>query len=169
MVAVRVDLHVELLVGLHESFGQFVCILHVYVVIGSSVAEQQISFQVGSPMDGGIVVVAFRVILRTAHVAFRVDGIIVTPVGHRSHGYGGREYVVSLHQAEGGHESAVTPAPDTDLGWIDVGLLGQPTGGGNHIVALDFTELEIGTFPEFFATGGCSAGVDASHDVTLLR
>ena len=39
VIAVRVDLHLKLLVGLHEGFAHFVGIAHVYVVIGCAVDE----------------------------------------------------------------------------------------------------------------------------------
>lgn len=38
MIPVGVDRHIELFVGLHETFCQFVGVLHVYVIVGGSVA-----------------------------------------------------------------------------------------------------------------------------------
>jgi len=52
VVAVRVDVHVERFVGLHEGFRQFIRVLHVHVVVRRSVAQQQVPFQFVGPLNG---------------------------------------------------------------------------------------------------------------------
>ena len=45
MVAISIYLHFELYSSLHHCFGEFSCILIVYVVVGCAVNDEQVTFQ----------------------------------------------------------------------------------------------------------------------------
>ena len=69
---------------------------------------------------GAVVIVAALVLVGFAEVALGVNGVVVAPVGHRSHCYAHFENVAFAH-AERGHESAKTPAPDANAVGVNVG------------------------------------------------
>ena len=90
MVAVVIGEHHERFAGLHQCFGILHGVAEVDVVVGRTVANQELAMQlVGlayrtAGVSGGI-------FLRGAHEAFRVDRVVVTPASRRSHGYSGGE------------------------------------------------------------------------------
>ena len=52
VVAVGVDVHVELLVGLYQGFAIFRCVTQVYVVVSGSVNEEQLALELVCTEDG---------------------------------------------------------------------------------------------------------------------
>ena len=52
------------------------------------------------PVDRGVVIVAGRIILRASHEAFRIDGIVESPVSNGSNGDSRGEHVVPFHKAK---------------------------------------------------------------------
>ena len=99
VVAVGVDCHVELFVGLDKAFCQLVGVLYVYVVVCSTVAEKEVAFELADVVHGGIGVVAGSILCGRAHVAFGVNGIVVAPIGDGGYGDGCSEYVMPFHEA----------------------------------------------------------------------
>lgn len=78
VVAIGVDVHVELLVGLHQGFAVFVGIAHVHIVVGRAVDEQQVAAELRGTLQG-VDVVSGCILLRCAHVAFGVYGVVISP------------------------------------------------------------------------------------------
>ena len=132
MVAVVIGEHHERFAGLHQCFGILHGVAEVDVVVGRTVANQELAMQlVGlayrtAGVSGGI-------FLRGAHEAFRVDRVVVTPASRRSHGYSGGEDGTAFAHAHQCVEASVTPTPDTDTRGINVGQRTQ-IKGGFHLV-----------------------------------
>ena len=45
VVAVRVDVHIELLVGLYEGFAIFGCVAEVYIVVGGTMHQEEFAMK----------------------------------------------------------------------------------------------------------------------------
>ena len=122
MVAVGIDLHVELFAKLYEVFGIFRAILEMNVIIRHAMYQQQIAMQVVGTSKGGRGFVTFGIFFRGTHETFAVYGIVIVPVGNRSNGCSGFEYGSSFAHAHNGHVAAITPAPDPDTIFVYVRL-----------------------------------------------
>ena len=84
VVAVRVDLHVKGLARLHEGFRHLRAVAIVHVVVGRAVDEQEVAVKLIGTRDG-VHQLIVGILLRRAHVAFGVDGVVEFPVGRRRH------------------------------------------------------------------------------------
>ena len=84
VVAVGVDVHLEVLVCLHQSLSIFKCVLRMYVVISQTVTYQQRALQVARTIHR-IDVITSWILLWRAHITFCVNGVIETPVCRRCH------------------------------------------------------------------------------------
>ena len=73
----------ELLARLDELFNHLNAVLKMYVVIAGAMGQQQGSVQVWSGPQVRRILVALCVLFWQAQVAFRVDGIVIMPVGYR--------------------------------------------------------------------------------------
>ena len=72
VVAVGVDIHAEILIGLHQCFGILKSVLRMHIVVGQSVTEQQSAVQFAGS-GYGAVIVARGVLLRRAHETLCID------------------------------------------------------------------------------------------------
>src|SRR5205807_198081 len=79
-----------------------------------SVALWCASRQVPGLFDRGAALVAAGVILRQAHVALRVDGVVIAPVCHRRPSNPGVEQSWRVAERIQRHESAIAPTIDPD-------------------------------------------------------
>ena len=80
MVAVGINLHVELFAKLYEVFGIFRAILEMNVIIRHAMYQQQIAMQVVGTSKGGRGFVTFGIFFRGTHETFAVYGIVIVPV-----------------------------------------------------------------------------------------
>ena len=169
VVAVGIDLHVELLVGLYKGFAVLGCVAEVDVVVGHAVHEQQAPCQTGCAQEGRRGIVARAVLLRRLHEALGIDAVVESPVGGRRDGDAGTEGDGSLAQGHQRHVAAVAPAPDGDSAAIDVRLLRQPAGCLSLVASLQLTDMLVGAFLEVGAASARAASIDTDADDALLR
>ena len=73
VITVGVNLCIKLDVCLYQCFTVLHEILQVYVVVCTSMDEQQLSFQLGCTADGRRSLVTVTIFLRCAHEAFGID------------------------------------------------------------------------------------------------
>ena len=82
MVAVGVDVHLEILVGLHQCLGIFIGILRMHIDIGMTVADELCTVQVVHTLNG-VGVIARGIFIGRTHIALSVNTVVKTPVGGR--------------------------------------------------------------------------------------
>ena len=167
MVAVGVDVHAEVFVGLYQSLCIFKRILRMNVVVGQSVAEQQRTMQLVGTGDG-VVIIACGVLLWSLHETFCIDGVVVAPAGRRCHGNAGLEDGASLAHAHQRTETAVAPSPDANVVGIDILLLAQPKGCLHLVASFQLTYILVRTLLEVGTSCTRSSTIDAHHDETAL-
>ena len=90
MVAVGVDLHVKLLTFLHESLSVFSTVAEVDVVVSCTMYEEQLTVKFRGTADR--VFCISWILFRRAHVAFRVDRVVVFPVCGCCYSHSGFEH-----------------------------------------------------------------------------
>ena len=76
MIAVCIELRLELYAMLHIDLGQFRHILEMNIVVGKSMNEQEFTMEFISTCQR-IVVIAFCIRLRKSHIAFRVCAVVI--------------------------------------------------------------------------------------------
>ena len=72
VVVVGIELHLELLTGLNESFGEHHGVLDMHVVVGHAVDEQQFAPEVAGTAGEVAGIVSAEVDLRTTHEALGI-------------------------------------------------------------------------------------------------
>ncbi len=97
----------------------------VHVVIACTVSDEQLPLQVGGIFHRRRFLIAHLVFLREPHVAFRVDGVVIAPVGDRATGKSRFEVAARLEHGMQRHVAAVTPSPDADAIGFHVGKSSQ--------------------------------------------
>ena len=168
VVAVGVNLHVELLAGLHEGFGVLGGIAEVDVVVGHAVDEQQTPLQLRGAQQGRCLVVAAAVLLRRPHETLGIDAVVEPPVGGRGDSDAGTEGYGGLAHGHEGHVASVAPAPDGDTAAVNIGLTGEPAGGLGLVTGLKGADVLVGALLEVGATATRAATVNADADDALL-
>ena len=167
VVAVGIDLHVELLAQLNQMFGILGTVLVVHVVVGHAVYQQEVSVQFVGTGEGRRCLVALGVLLRRAHEAFAIDGVVVVPVGHSCYGHTCLEYGSTLAHTHDSHVATEAPAPDTDAVLVHVGQAAQ-VEGRLHLVAGFFdAQVQVGAFLEVGTASACASSVHANYNVAL--
>src|SRR5690606_14059747 len=99
---------------------------------------------------------------------FGINGVVIPPVGYRSHSNSGFENICTFGQRQSGHITTITPAENSNSGSINIGLFPKPLGGSNLVFDLIFSQLHIGYFFEFCSFSACSSSVNTSYNVSLL-
>ena len=167
MVAVSINLHVELFAELYQLFGIFGTVLEMHIVVRHAVYQQQVAVQLVGTGKGGTGLIAFGVFFRCTHEAFAVDGVVVVPVGNGGYGYPCLEYRSPFTHAHNGHVSAVAPSPDADAVFVHVWLAAHVEGGFHLVSGFLDTQVQIGAFGEFGTTSSGTTPVYANHDIAL--
>ena len=119
MVAVCIEKLLEILVGLHESLSILEGVLWVHVVVGGTVADKQCTMKFVGTRDGAISI-TLGILLRSAHVAFGVDRIVITIACRRSDRHTCLEDGTALAHAHQRAIATIRPTPDTDVVLIDI-------------------------------------------------
>ena len=164
MVAVGVDLHVELLAGLYEGLAILGGVAQVDVVVGRAVDEQEVARELRCAADG-VVGIALAVFLRRAHVALGVDGVVVAPVGRGCHGHSGAEDGLPGAHRHERVEAAKAPTPNAYVLAVDVGQRGKIAGGGSLVLGFEAAQVQVGTLLESRPAATRAASVNADVDV----
>src|SRR5580658_9830647 len=89
VAAAGVDLVFGILLGLDEFLRQLHGVGKVYVVVAGGMGDEQLTVKPGGIIDGRRVAVAVGILLGRAHVALRVDGVVLAPIGDRGPGKAG--------------------------------------------------------------------------------
>ena len=139
------------------------------IVIGQSVTKQQRTMQLRSTCDGTHIIIARRILLRRAHEALSIDGIIIAPAGGGSDGHTTAENFPTLAHRHKRVPTAIRPSPDGYTLLINVRLLPQPECRLNLIACLKFAQTLVDAFLELGTTTACSTIVDAGHYIALLN
>ena len=169
VVAVDVDILLEVLVGLHESLRVFGSILEVDVVVGKSVTDEQRTMEFLSSRYGVHLVVASLVLFRCAHVTLGIDGVVVAPAGGRCHCHASTEHRSSLAHAHESVPSAVAPSPHAYAVFIDVGLTAEPQGCLHLVECFFLAETQVSTLLEVGSASACTAVIYTHHYIPFLR
>ena len=158
---------VEHLALLDKLVDQHLAILVVYVVVACAMNQEQIALQTVCPIDGGAIFVTFGIVLWRVHVAFLIDGVVESLVGHERYGYARLEHFgVTEHTVE---RLAATTAPacDADAFGVDEGKLTRHVEDALCLVlAGESAHLAIDAFAPFSSTWSCCTTIlDAHHNV----
>ena len=150
-----------------QSVEQSKCVLHVHIVISDAVHDQKADvLRQGRDIGDGRVVVSFSVVLWCVHVTLRVDGIVVSPISHRSNSHSVLECLspVLLKRLQC-VESSVTPAPDRKSVSIDVLLASPNLGCSDLIVCLVVTNVASRDASELATKKACTSSVHCHNNV----
>ncbi len=168
---VRINHHAELFVGFDQRVDQPLRALVVDVVIAAAVNQQQVALKLSGIRDRRTSLVAERVLLRQAHIALLVDGVVQPEVGHGRHCHPGSiDFRMLEHQVQGGG-AAAAPAPDRHAGRIDVRPAADDLACCRGLILRgDDTDFVVNRFAPLAAAGRrCAAIVDAGDEIPLLR
>ena len=167
VIAVRIELHIELLVGLHEGFCHFGAVAVVHIVVGGAVDEEEFAVELCSTRHGvhGVVV---AILLRGAHIAFSIDGVIVLPVGGGSDSHAAAEERTTIGHGHERIETTEAPAPERDSIGIDVGKRGEVLRSLHLVLRFEVAETEVGALLEFSTASTRAATIDDDGDVAEL-
>ena len=125
MVSVGIEILLEILVGLHQGLCIFHRVLRVDVIVGQSVTNEQGTMEFVCALNG-VGIIAGSVFFWRAHIAFRVDGVVVSPVGWWRNSYSCLEDRASFAHAHQRVEASEAPPPNAYPVFIDITLLAQP-------------------------------------------
>ena len=169
--AIRVSKHFELFVVRHQGIHQLGHTLIMHVVIRRTVNELQLALQVFRERNRRTVLVTIGVVLRQAHVAFLIYGVVKPLVGHRRDGDAGVVEVRITEERIKRHRAAAAPAPHTHAISIQIRPILQHLPYRRRLIlGGEDAHLPVNTLaPGIAARRGGAAVVDAHHHVTLLR
>ena len=120
VVSVGVNLHFKLLVDLYEGFAHFRDISEMHVVVSSAMNEKQTARKIGRTLhriDG----ISRSVFIGRAHIALRIDGVVILPVAWCCNGHSGLKDRAALRHGHQRIESAEAPSPDANVCFINIG------------------------------------------------
>ena len=168
MVAVRVDVHIKLLVGLYQGFAVFAGIAEVNIVIGSTMHQEQLTVELVYPVHGRRSFVTFHVFLRSTHETFGIDGIVETPVGRSGYGYTCLEYRRTFAHRHQCGVSTEAPSPDADVLGIHIRECAEVKGCFHLVAGFLHTEVHVSTFLEFSTTSTGTTSVYTDGDKAVI-
>ena len=140
---------------------------HTHRVVGTD-DDLQLTLQVSGTLGEVRVLVTFRIVLRSVHVAFAIHHFVHLPVDDRTTGYTYLEHVVVGQHQVGSHEATEAPAMYTDAVGIHIAQGLQEFHTLHLVLHFFYTELAVCHVLEFQATVGAAAIVDGEHHITLL-
>ena len=167
VVAVLVDRHVEGDTFGDQEVGEVHGVLHMHVVIGATMDEEELTLELLRYLEGGGRLVARGVLLWCAHEALRVDRVVVAPVCDGGDGDTSLEDTLAVAQTHQRHVATEAPAVETDAVSIDVGLLAEPLRCRDLVFDLLHTEVEVGALTPLLTASARTTWIDADDDVAL--
>src|SRR5215471_14736398 len=143
----------------------------MYVVVARAVNDQQVSGESFGEVDGRAIVIALHVLLRQAHVALLIDGVVMAFVGDRSDSDAGLvESGRAKHEIEG-VRSPTAPTPDGEPRHVDIAVFFAQFPDGVRLLCRRkhaYTPVDhLAPFPAFWRRS--SLIVEADNDVSLAR
>ena len=137
----------------------------MHIVVGHSLQQQQLALELARVLHATSRVVALRILLRRAHVALGVDGVVVAPVGRRRARHAGGEDITAANHANCRHVAAVTVPRDADARGVDVrACCREMLHRGGLIIGVGLTELQVRAAFKGLSATRCSAIVDDDQD-----
>lgn len=106
----RIHHQTELLVRLNECLNHLNAVLKVDIVVARSMHQQQRAMQFAGYVTQPQIPVSFAVFTRQPKIAFRINRIVVPPIGYRRHRYS-RGEPLGMHHGVQSHRSAIAPSP----------------------------------------------------------
>ena len=76
MIVVRIELHLELLVRLHQRVKILHRVLHMHIVIARSVTNKHLAAHVLHMVHQRSLFISARINLRTTHIALRISAVV---------------------------------------------------------------------------------------------
>ena len=113
-------------------------------------------------------VIAVRVLLRSTHIALRINGIVETPISDRGYGNTTIENGTTFGHRHDSVESTETPSPNGDTVLVDKRKRTQIESGFHLVFRFLVTHRHVSTFLEIGSTSTCATSIDTHHDVSLL-
>ena len=139
------------------------------VIVACAVNQEEFPSQFCGVGYGGTCLVAFGIILRSAHVPFGVDIGVESPVRHRRNGYGHFEIIGTVQDDHAGKITAVTPPPYTDPVLVDIGKRSKILRRFDLIVDLPLSEVFVTKGSERLSPKSCPSIVNHEYNVSLVR
>ena len=125
VVSAGVNHQLELLVGLLEGVDELEGVLHVDIVIGSSVGDAEHRALAAAVLFGTFPYtgegITLGIVLGSIHVPLGIMGVVELPVVHSAAGYTVLEVVGAVGQGQDGHRAAEGESGDADLLSVHVG------------------------------------------------
>ena len=137
------------------------------IIVSEAMTNEQVTMQLLIAMKRRNVI-AIRVLLRSTHIAFRINGIVETPISDRGYGNTAVENGTTLGHRHDSVESTETPSPNGDAVLVNIRKRTQIESGFHLVFRFLVTHRHVGTFLEISATSPCTTSIDTHHDVPLL-
>src|SRR5207245_708208 len=133
VAASRIDLNFGVAARLDELLGELNGVGEVDVVVVGAGGNQKFALELGGVGYRRRILVALGVVLRQAHVALGVDGVVLAPVCDRRAGEPGLEDLGRVQHRVASHVSAIAPAPDANARAVYVGQCLQIADAGELV------------------------------------
>ena len=140
----------------------------MHIVVGSACDDEELALEVLGTAQNGTFPVTFGILLRCAHKALGVDGVVELKVGDRGHSHTSLEHIVATTHRHQRVISTETPSPDTDTTGIDIGQRGSITTGRQLVLCLTNTQFAIDLTLPLSTTTGRATTVDSQGYEALL-
>ena len=165
----RIDEQAVLLAGTNELIHHLHGVLHVHVVIAGAMRDRHYSMQVFRAVDRRALLISLGILFGQPHVAFRVDGVVILPIGDGCNRESGFDAVRVSHGIER-HETAVAPSPPADPVAVKLGkLLERLIERGELVFEFKFTEVVTQRCGELLAARTHAAIVDLKYRDAIAR
>ena len=138
----------------------------MYVVIGKTVAYEQLTMQVGSSLYG-VDGISLAILLGRTHISLSIDGVVVFPVGRRSHRDTTGKHSPALAHRHQRTESTEAPSPDGDIVLVNIRLIAQIDGCLHLVASLEIAKAEIDGFLKISTSATSTSTIYAYHYAAL--
>ena len=167
MVIVRVELHLKLLVGPYESIDVLHRLLHMHVIVCSTMDDEHIARYVLYMIEKGSVLISPVIHLRPTHITLRIGAIIQFPVRNRGDSHSGFERMsLGTH----GHErlvSAITPAENSHAVRIYIVPPADIISRSDEVFRLFGTQVHVCLITPCTATAITTPTIHNEHGIAL--
>ena len=151
-----------------EGSNQLKRIVGMDIVVDHTVQDQEFALEVFDIRHCSAGVISCRIQLRSAHVTFRVDCVVVAPIGWPGTVNTRRVNIGMLENPHGRHEAAVRMTDNPDSIAINVGPCSKKSDRIGVILNIDITKSQICGTQESLATPPCAAVSDFDLEVTPI-
>ena len=139
----------------------------MHIVIGYSMTKEQCTMQVIDSLYR-IHLVAILIFLRSTHITLRIDGIVESPTGRRSHSHTSLEDWTTFAHAHQSIETTEAPSPNADIVLIHIWQSAHIDGCLHLVLRLQVAKTQVSTFLEVGTTTACTTTIHTYHDESFL-